>query len=123
MESKLAKVARFLMGIILLVFGLNKFLQFMPMPAMPEEAGAFMGALAKTGYMFPLIAIVEVVVGILLVLKRKVSLALLLMAPVTVNIILFHLFLDPAGIAAGALVAILHVYLLFANKSAYQQII
>ncbi len=61
-------IARVLLGLILLVFGLNNFLQFLPMPEMSAEAGEFMGALAKAGYFFPIIAIVEIIIGVLLLM-------------------------------------------------------
>jgi uncharacterized membrane protein YphA (DoxX/SURF4 family) len=69
---------RVLLGLIFLVFGLNGFLKFMPQPPMPDKAGAFMGALAASGYMFPLIKSVEVVAGALLLSNRFVPLALAL---------------------------------------------
>ena len=120
MENKLTKVSRFVLGVLLLIFGLNKFLHFLPMPPMQGAAGEFMGAIVATGYLFQLIAVVEVVVGILLVLNRYAPLALVLLAPVSLNIILFHLFLDPGSMAAGALVTLLNVYLLFAHKAKYK---
>ena len=60
MKSKLALVARIILGLIFFIFGLNGFFHFIPVPPMPEAAGAFMGALAKTGYMIPLIKIFEI---------------------------------------------------------------
>jgi putative oxidoreductase len=123
MENKMSKVSRFVLGALLLLFGLNKFFHFLPMPPMEGAAGDFMGALVATGYMFTFIAIIEVVVGILLVLNRYVPLAIVLLAPVSLNIILFHLFLDPASMAAGALVTLLNIYLLFAHKAKYKSML
>ena len=87
--------ARIFLGLIFFVFGLNGFLQFMPQPPQPEAAGAFIGALAATGYMFPLIKGTEVVAGLLLLSGRFVPLALTLLAPIIVNIALFHTVLAP----------------------------
>ncbi|MFT6844939.1 MAG: putative oxidoreductase [Flavobacteriales bacterium] len=123
MESKLAKISRYLLGLMLLLFGLNKFLHFIPTPPMEGGSLDFMTALMGTGYMLPLIAVVEIVVGILLVLNRFVPLALVLMAPVSLNIIMFHLFLDPASIAGGALVTLLNLYLLIAHKAKYNSML
>ncbi len=116
-------VARILLGLMLVVFGLNGFLQFMPMPAMAAKAGEFIGALAKTGYIFPIIALVEIITGILLLINKYVALALVVLFPVLLNALLFHLFLDMAGIGAAALATALNVYLIFTNKDKYKEML
>jgi hypothetical protein len=88
-------VLRYLVGIIFFVFGLNGFLHFLPMPPIEGPAGAFLGALAATGYMFPVVKATEVVGAVLLLTNRFVPLALTLLAPVIVNIFLFHTVLTP----------------------------
>lgn len=119
-NHKTITAARYVLGLMLFVFGLNGFLQFLPMPEMPEAAGRFLGAMMETGYLFTLVKLVEITVGVLLLTNRFVPLALVLLAPVSVNIVAFHLFLDPAGIAAGAVVFLLNVFLLFAYKPVYE---
>lgn len=104
-ESKVTIAARWALGLLFGVFGLNGFLHFLPMPAPEGEAGAFMGALAATGYMFPLIKGTEVVAAGLLLSGRWPALALLLLAPIVVNIVAFHLVFAPAGLPV-ALVAV-----------------
>ena len=95
MNSKVIMVLRILLGLVLVIFGTNKFYPFMPAPAeMSEGAANFMGALNDTGYMFPLIGAIEVITGLLLLLKKWVPFALIVLAPVAVNIVLFHLFLE-----------------------------
>ena len=118
---KLPMIARILLGVIFTVFGLNGFLQFMPDPGMPPEAGAFMGALGATGYFFPLLKLTETVCGILLLSNKMVPLALTVLAPVVLNIILFHIFLfpDPAGIIVPILNVILLGYLAYTYRSYY----
>lgn len=91
----------------------------MPAPEFSEEANAFFGALMDTRYMIYFIGTVEVVMGILLLANRMVPLALVLIAPVTLNIIMFHLFLDLPSIVPGLLVFVLNLYLLFAYKKYY----
>jgi hypothetical protein len=76
-----ASIARILLGVIFVVFGLNGFLHFLPQPAMPPAAGAFFGALAATGYMLPLIFATQLVGGTLLLLGL-VPLGVLVLAPV-----------------------------------------
>jgi putative oxidoreductase len=115
MNPKLTMVLRLLLGLILLVFGANKFLQFIPSPPMEGPPADFFGALFATGYMIPLIAITEIFAGVLLIINKWSGLALVLTAIISVNIVLFHLALAPAGIAAAAAVAVLNVVLIYAN--------
>lgn len=123
MNEKVTLVARLILGLILLVFGLNKFFNFMPTPDMPPEAGALMGAFAEAGYMFPMIALVEIITGALLLIGILVPLALVLLAPLSVNIILFHLALAPGGIIPGLIVFALNAYLLFAYIDCYKPLL
>lgn len=120
MNSKITMALRIILGLILIIFGANKFIGFMPSPELPEAAGNFMGALASTGYMFPLIGAVEVIVGVLLILNKCVPFALVLLAPVAVNMVLFHLKLAPGGIGPAALVTILNAILIYANWDKYK---
>ncbi len=112
-------VARLLLGGAFLLFGLNGFLHFLPMPPAPERAGAFLGALAATGYMFPLIKGVEVLAGLALLSGRFVPLALTVLAPVVVNIVAYHAALAPQGLALPALLTGLGVYLAYAYRAAF----
>ena len=103
--------ARIVMGAAFLVFGLNGFAHFLPTPEPPPKAAAFAAALASTGYMIPLIFGTQVMSGALLIGGVTVPLALVLIAPVLVNILCFHLFLDPAGIGPGLVLAVCWVIL------------
>jgi uncharacterized membrane protein YphA (DoxX/SURF4 family) len=121
----LPTIARVLMGLLFLIFGLNGFLHFLPEPKtpMPEGAMAFAGVLMKTGYMFPMIMGTQLLVGVLLLLNRFVPLALALIAPVIVNIIAFHVSLAPAGIGPGVVVLGLEAYLAWAYRNSYRQML
>ena len=116
---KLASAARYVQGAAFLVFGLNGFFQFLPQPPMPEAAAAFGGALFATGYMFPLIKATEVVVAVLLLSNRYVPLALALIAPVIVNIVAFHAFLAPAGLALPILLLATELVLAYSYRDAF----
>jgi len=113
------------MGAGFTLFGLNGFLHFIPEPKtpMPEGAAAFAGAMMKTGYMFQLVAGTQLFAGILLLINRFVPLALVLLMPVLVNIIAFHVFLAPSGTAPGAVFMILELYLAWANRTAYRPLL
>ena len=122
MRKHIPTVARLALGTVFFVFGLNGFLGFLPQPPLAPAGGAFLGALAATGYMFPLIKGTEVLVGALLLSNRFVPLALTLLAPVTVNIVAFHSFLSP-GLALPAVVLALQLYLAYAYRDAYRSIL
>jgi uncharacterized membrane protein YphA (DoxX/SURF4 family) len=113
---------RVLLGLVFFVFGLNGFLNFLPQPStpMPEGAVAFVGALVQSGYMLQLIAGVQVVAGALLLSNRFVPLALVLLAPVVVNILAFHAFLAPSGVGFAVVVLAMEVYLAWVYRQAYR---
>jgi uncharacterized membrane protein YphA (DoxX/SURF4 family) len=94
--NKVTIVLRVLLGLGFVVFGANKFLDFMPAPEPPTgAAGEFLGGLAASGYMFKLIGATEVVGGLLVLSGGFTPLGLVVLAPVSVNIFLFHLMLQP----------------------------
>lgn len=118
--NKAKLIIRILFGLMLVIFGLNKFLQFMPMPPMPEAAGMFMGALVKSGYLMVVVAIIEIVTGVLLLVNKYQSLALVIVFPVILNAFLFHLFLDLPGIGGAAIAIAMNIFLFLANKESYR---
>lgn len=106
-------IVRVLLGLMFAVFGSNAFLHFIPMPEMHGQAGAFMTALASTGYLY-VIAVLQVLGGLCLLLgARFVPLGLTLLGPVIVNIVLYHLFLDTQGLPMAIVVAALSLFLLW----------
>ena len=88
--------SRVLLGLIFFVFGLNGFFNFLPQPPLPEAGLKFIMALVETGYMMKLVKTIEVIAGLLLLANIFVPLSLLLLAPIVVNIFLFHAILAPA---------------------------
>ena len=118
-RTKLPAITRTLLGLVFFVFGLNGFLNFIPQPPLPEAGGAFMGALGATGYMFPLIKGTEVVAGLLLLSGRFVPLALVLLAPVIVNIALFHAVLAPVNMGMVVVLLALEGFLAWAYRDAF----
>ncbi len=103
-----ATIARFVLGLVLVVFGMNGFLNFMPMGPVPALAGQFAGALIQSHYMVVVLTL-EVLSGLLLVTNSYGLLATTFIGPVIVNILLFHIFMAPAGLPLAALVAALWV--------------
>jgi hypothetical protein len=114
-----ALIARFLMGLVFVAFGLNGFLPFIPQGPMPGgSAGQFIGALMASHYMLPVCAIM-LVSGVLFLINRYVPLALTLIGPVIVNILLFHLFMLPNGIGPGAVVGVCWILVALSVRSAF----
>ena len=118
-RTALAVAARLFLGLVFTVFGLNFFLHFLPTPAMPPAAGAFVGALLASGYLFPVVKTVEVTAGLMLLSGRFVPLALTLLAPIVVNILGFHLFVERGGLGVPLAVLVAGLYLAFANRDAF----
>ena len=117
-----ALIARLLLGLIFVVFGLNAFLQFIPMGPPPTGlAGQFIGALFQSHYLW-VVAGLQVVGGLLLLVNRFVPLALVLLGPVIVNILLYHLLMSPAGIAMAILVTILWFIVFFGHRQYFSGI-
>ena len=107
-------IVRVLLGLMFVVFGANAFLQFMgPPPPMQGNAGAFITALLSSGYM-QAIAVLQILGGLCLLLgARFVPLGLTLLGPIIVNIVLFHVFLEPQGLPIALVTAALSLFLLW----------
>src|SRR5437667_7984074 len=109
-ENQLMKtasaIARYLAGVIFLVFGLNGFLNFIPLPPPGGIAGQFMGALYTSHYLWLIFAF-QVIAGVLLLVNRYVPLAVAVLAPVIVNILTFHALMAPSGLPLALFVAAL----------------
>ena len=108
-NRKMKLASRYLLALPMLMFGLDKFFHFMKMPTPPEAGGAFLGALGNAGYVFPAIGVIFLLVAASMISGRAITLALLILAPVLFHILAYHLRFDPAGIAAGLIVAVLAI--------------
>ena len=119
-------VARLLLGLALVFFGLNQVFVFVAPPenAFPPEAMAFLGALEGAVYFQPLKVFVEVLAGVLFLTGLFVPLALVLFAPILVNIVGFHLFLDdPANGVVGYVMLALELFLAWAYAPAFRGVL
>ena len=115
-------IARLLLGLIFVVFGLNGFLNFLDMGPMPSGlAGQFIGALALSHYLW-VVAGLQVVGGVLLLVNRYVPLALVLLGPIIVNIICYHVFLNRSGAALAVVVTILWFVVFYAHRQYFSGI-
>lgn len=119
-SNKITTGVRILVGLIFTVFGLNGFFHFIPQPPMPAEAGALMGAFAATGYFLPVLKGTEVLAGLLLLGNRFVPLALTLLAPLIVQIVLFHVFLAPEGMAMTIFIVAAEIFLAWRYRDSFR---
>lgn len=124
MKTKISKAAQILLGLIYFVFGLNGLFNFLPMtpPPMPEGAISFSTALMASGYFFPVLKTTEALFGLLLLVNFAAPAALVILAPVTLHIFLFHFFLTPGmqNIALPAGMVVMHILAATAYWSIYR---
>ena len=109
-------IARLLLGLISVVFGLNGFLNFLSMGPTPTGlAGQFLGALVLSHYYW-VVAALQIAGGALLLANRFVPLALVLLGPIIVNIICYHVFLNPSGAGSAAVVTVLWLIAFYGKR-------
>ena len=108
-------IARVLLGFIFLVFGLNGFLHFIPMPPPTGVAGQFFGSIFASHYWLVIFG-VQTIGGLLLLVNRFVPLALVILGPVVVNIFFFHALMAPAGLPLAIVAVVLWAIVANRNK-------
>jgi hypothetical protein len=118
----LTNVSRFLLGFIFLVFGVNGFLHFIPMPPPSGVAGQFLGSMFVTKYLL-VVSALQVISGALLLINRYVPLALTILGPIIVNILLFHALMNPVGIGLAVFVTIFWAVVFASVRSAFAGIL
>ena len=116
-------IARILLALVFVVFGLNGFLNFINTGPLPSGlAGQFLGALALSHYYW-VIAALQIIGGLLLLVNRFVPLGLVLLAPIIFNILCFHIFLNHSGAPPGVVATILWLIIFYANRQAFSGIV
>jgi hypothetical protein len=116
---KATSLVQRVLGFSFLAFGLNGFVHFIPQMKMRNHALEFFLGLAATGYMLPLLYMTQAAAGALLLVGMFVPLALAMLAPVVINILLFHLFLAPAGIPVALMLLAFEVSLAWEYRDAF----
>ena len=123
MNSKVSMVIRILLALMLLVFGTNKFFDFLPAPeGMSDDAGAYFAALTSVK-LLTLIAVVEIVTGLALLFNKWGALMALILMSVSVNAVLYHANLDVGNIAAALVVFVLNLLVLYGYKDKYKELL
>ena len=119
--KKFTNLPVYLLSLIYLVFGLNYFLHFITMPPMTGDANTFIGLLHSTGFM-AIVKVLEVILAVLIVVPATRALAVLLIAPITANILLFEItIVHQPGI--GILLVLLNSWVIYTNKNKYKSIV
>ena len=111
------KILTLLFAAFWLVFGLNGLFHFFPIPAPAAESAYFMAALEKSGYVMPLTYGAEIIGGLMLLTSKTRFSGLLLLSPVTLNILLYDIFLNPSGLAIGGIIAVIHALILWQYRN------
>ena len=115
----LTVIARILLGLIFVVFGSNAFLHFIPMPPLPQGlAGDYVRVFIASGYAY-VVAILQIVGGVLLLIGRFVPLGLTILGAIIVNILIFHALMAPEGFPPALVVTALEVFLVWRYREAF----
>jgi len=122
MNSKVFMVFRILLGLFVLVFGLNKFFHFIPMEAPTGDAASYFGALMSSKTLI-LVAVVEIIAGLTLIFNKYGALLALILMSVSVNAVLFHAVLDPGNIAGAAILLVLNIIVLYGYRDKYKSLL
>ncbi len=122
MNSKVSMVMRILLGLFVLIFGLNKFFHFIPMGEMPENIMSYFGALSST-HTLTVVALVEILAGVALIFNKYGALMALILMSVSVNAVLFHATLAPEGIGPALGLLVLNVLALVGYKDRYKDLL
>ena len=120
MKSKILFVVSLLFGLMFINSGLNKFFNYMPMPKeIPAELLKIMGALMTITWLIPLIAVAEIVGGILFITNKYRALGAIIIFPVMIGILLTHLVNDPSGLPIALPLFAINIWVIIENRSKY----
>ena len=116
-------IARYLIALVFIVFGLNGFLHFLPMkPPSSQTALQYFTVMSQSHYLWFVFGL-QLIAGALFLFRRTVPLALTFAAPLIVNILLFHALMDPAGIGPGLVVTVLWFVIFWQFRAAFDGIL
>jgi len=119
MKNKVLFVVSLLFGLMMINSGLNKFFNYMPMPEVPEAAGNLMYAFVQSGWLFPLVALAEIIGGALFITNRFRALGAIVILPITMGILLFNVVLAPNGIILAVVLFAINIWVIVENRNNY----
>ncbi len=123
MKSKILFIISFLFGAMMINSGLNKFLNYMPEMEMPEAASNLIGAFIASEWLFPLIAIVEIIGGVLIIIPKTRALGAAMILPIMVGILLFNIFLAPSNLGISIVLSVILAWIIWENRKKYNHLI
>lgn len=120
MKNKILFVFSLLFGLVFINSGLNKIFQYMPMPKdMPEDMMKVVEAFTAIVWLMPLIAVVEIIGGILVIIPKYRALGAIMILPVMVGILLTHIFNAPSGLPIALILAAVLTWIMIDNRAKY----
>lgn len=124
MKQKITFVLSLLFGLMFINAGLNKFLNYMPMPDhMPEKMLKAMAAMMEIGWLMPLVAVAEILGGILIIFPKTRALGALIIFPVMVGIVLTNTVIDTSGLPIALVLTAVLLWIMYDNRGKYQAVI
>lgn len=120
MKNKILFVISLLFGLMFINSGLNKIFQYMPMPKdMPENMMKLVEAFVAIGWLMPLIAVVEIIGGVLVIIPKYRALGAIMIFPIMVGILLTHIFNAPSGLPIALILAAVLAWIMIDNRAKY----
>jgi len=120
MKKTILFVVSLLFGLLFINSGLNKFFNYMPMPKdMPEHMMKLMGAIKDIGWLFPLVAVAEIVGGALFITNKFRALGAIIIFPVLAGILLTHIFVAPSGLPMAFVLWGIELWVIIENREKY----
>jgi hypothetical protein len=120
MKKKILFVVSFLFGLTFINAGLNKFFHYMPMPKdMPESMMKLMGAFMEISWLLPLIAVAEIIGGVLFITNKFRALGAIIIFPVLVGILLTHILIAPSGLPLALVLLGIEIWVIIENREKY----
>jgi uncharacterized membrane protein YphA (DoxX/SURF4 family) len=120
MKNKILFIVSLLFGLMFINAGLNKFFNYIPVPKdLPEGLIKVMGALMETKWLFPLVAVAEIVGGILIIVPKFRALGAIIIFPVMIGIVLTHIINAPSGLILAIILFVVNLWIIFENREKY----
>ncbi len=123
MTNKILTVLCTLFGLGMIVFGANKLFPFLPMPELTPEQAKIFGAFGTIKWLMPLIAVVEIIGGVLIAFPKTRALGAIVILPIVVGIVIHHLTHDPVGIAIPGVFAAINLWAIIDSKDKYMSMV
>ncbi len=124
MKQKILFVLSLLFGLMFINSGLNKFLNYMPMPEnLPEKMMSAMTAMMEIGWLMPLVGFAEILGGILFIIPKTRALGAVVIFPIMIGIILTHIFQAPYGLPIALVLFAINLWVIYENCDAYKPMI